>query len=180
MRAVFLKGERIFLGPLSKKLDLKTYASWLNDPETTLYMGSGKFPSTVEGLKKYIDLYNNSRDGMLLGIFTIKNSRHIGNISLHMIDWRSRNGEIGIVIGEKKAWGQGYSTEAIKLVVWHAFNKLNLHKLYAGMIDGNEPSWRAFKSCGFKKEGLLEEHFYLNGKYLDCFRVGLLKKDFKC
>ena len=176
MRPVFLNGKRIFLSPLSKKLDLKTYASWLNDQETTLYMGSGRFPTTIESLKEYIDLYNKSKDDILLGIFLSKNSKHIGNITLHMIDWRNRRGAIGIIIGEKRARGKGYATEAIKLVVRHAFDKLNIHKLYAGTVEGNEASRRAFKSVGFKEEGLLKEHFYLNGKYLDCYRMALFNK----
>ncbi len=179
MRPIFLESKRIFLSPLSKNLDLTSYASWLNDQETTLYMGSGRFPVTIEGLQDYIDTYNKSKDGMLLGIFIKKSSRHIGNITINSIDWRNRHAEIGIIIGDKKSRGKGYATEAIMLAVEHAFNKLNLHKLCAGMIKGNKASRKAFKKCGFKEEAVLREHFYLNREYLDCCRLGLLKAEFK-
>ena len=75
--------------------------------------------------------------------------------------------------------GKGYATEAIRLVADHAFNKLNLHKLNTGMVKCNEPSKRAFEKVGFKVEGILKEHFYLNGQYLDCYRMGLLRKEFR-
>jgi len=179
MRSVFLKGERIFLSPLSPKNDLHGYSSWLNDQDTTLYMASGRFPATIESLRKYIEHYNTSKDGMLLGVFLKKNKKHIGNITLHMIDWRNRHGEIGIIIGDEKARGKGYATEAINLIVKHAFDKLNLNKLYAGMIEGNEASRKAFKKIGFKGEGIFKEHFYLNNRYLDCYRVALLEKDYR-
>lgn len=179
-RVIFLKGGNVVLSPLSKEEDsLHDYAQWLNDQETTLFMGSGRFPVTIDGLKNYIDTYNNGKEGTLLGIFSKRTSKHIGNITLHLIDWRNRNAEIGIVIGDKKSRGKGYATEAIRLVAGHAFNKLNLQKIYAGMIKGNEASKRAFEKVGFKIEGVLREHFYLKGKYFDCYRMGLLKSEFK-
>jgi [ribosomal protein S5]-alanine N-acetyltransferase len=175
MRPIFLEGKRVFLSPLSQKHDLKAYECWLNDQETTLYMGSGRFPVTIKGLKEYIESFNKSKEGMLLGIFLKKSAKHIGNITLHMIDWKNRNGEIGIIIGDKKSRGKGLATEAIQLIVEHAFAKLNLHKLYAGMIESNEASKKAFMKCGFKEEALLKEHFYLKGEYLDCHRMGRIR-----
>jgi ribosomal-protein-alanine N-acetyltransferase len=178
MRSVFLKSRDIFLGALSRKEKLDGYANWINDQETTLFMGSGRFPLDNEELKDYIKMYTNSKDGMILGIFLKRSSRHIGNITLHQIDWRNRNAEVGVIIGDRRVRGMGYATESIRLVAEHAFNKLNLWKLYSGMIKGNEASKKAFEKVGFKVEGILKEHFYLNGKYLDCFRMGLLKTEF--
>lgn len=178
MRSVFLEGRDIFLGALSRKEKLEGYADWINDQETTLFMGSGRFPVDNEELKDYIKTYRNSKDGMILGIFLKRSSRHIGNITLHQVDWRNRNAEVGVIIGDRRVHGKGYATEAIRLVAEHAFNKLNLRKLYAGMIKGNEASKRAFEKVGFKVEGILKEHFYLNDKYLDCYRMGLLKNEY--
>ena len=177
MRALFLEGRNILLGPLSGKEKLESYAQWINDQETTLFMGSGRFPANKEDLRDYIESYSRSKDGMILGIFTKKNKRHVGNITLHLIDWRNRNAEIGVLIGDKKLRGKGYATEAVRLVADHAFNKLNLRKLYTGMVKVNEASKRAFEKVGFKVEGILREHFYLNGKYLDCYRMGLLRSE---
>ncbi len=177
-RPIFLESKNIFLSPLSKEDNLEDYTSWINDQETTLFMGSGKFPISVDDLKNYIDSYNNSKDKMLLGIFLKKSSEHIGNVTLHLIDWKDSHAEIGILIGNKKTRGKGYATEAISLIADHAFNKLNLHKLYTGMIKENDASKRAFEKVGFKVEGILREHFYLCGKYLDCYRLGLLKDEY--
>jgi ribosomal-protein-alanine N-acetyltransferase len=179
MRPVFLAGKNIFLSSLSKEDNLDEYANWINDQQTTLFMGSGRFPVTVDDLKDYIDSYRNSKDGMLLGIFLKQKDRHIGNITLHQIDWRNKFGEIGIMIGDKISHGKGYASEAISLIVDHAFNKLNLRKVYTGMVQGNEASKRAFEKVGFKMEGILKEHFYLNGEYLDCYRMGLLAKEYR-
>ena len=179
MIPVFLGSKNIFLGPLDKEYKIQDYATWVNDQETTIFMGIGRFPINIANLENYIDIYNNSKDGMLLGIFVKKPSKHIGNITLHQIDWRNRYAEIGILIGDNKYRGKGYAAEAISLVSDHAFNKLNLHKLYAGMVKSNKASIRAFEKAGFKVEGILREHFYLNDEYLDCYRMGLLKSEYK-
>lgn len=178
MRPIFLEGKNIFLSPLSKEDIPGGYAEWLNNQEITGFMESGKFPVNIDNLSNYIDAYNSSNNDILLGIFLKKQSRHIGNITLHKINWRNRHAEIGILIGDKRAWGKGYATEALTLIVSHAFNRLNLHKLYAGMVKGNEGSKIAFEKIGFKVEGIFREHFYLNGKYHDCYRIGLLESEF--
>jgi len=114
-----------------------------------------------------------------LGIFLKKPIKHIGNITLHQIDWKNRCAEIGIFVGDKQSRGKGCAVQAINLIADHAFNKLNLHKLYTGMTKVNEASKRAFEKVGFKIEGVLREHFYLNGEYLDAYRMGLLKDEYK-
>lgn len=178
MRAIFLQGKKMFLSPLLKDDNLDDYATWLNDKETTLYMGSGRFPSNNDSLKDYISSFINNKNGILLGIFLNTNAKHIGNITLHQIDWSNRFAEIGIIVGDKEVRGKGCAQEAISLIADHAFNRMNLRKVYAGMVHGNEASKKAFEAVGFKVEGILREHFYLNGKYLDCYRLGLLKKEF--
>ena len=47
------------------------------------------------------------------------------------------------------------------------------------MVEGNKGSKKAFEKVGFKVEAVLREHFYLNGKYHDSYRLGLLRSEFK-
>lgn len=179
MRTPILEGKKIFLTGLTQKVDFEKYASWLNDQPTTLFMASGRFPVTVTDLKAYINHYMKLRNGMLFGIFLKKGKRHVGNITLHQIDYQNRFGEIGIILGEKSMRGKGIGTEAIRLVVEHAFLKLNLHKVGAGIVHGNVGSLKAFQKAGFKIEGALREQFYLNKKYLTVYRLGLLHRELK-
>jgi len=176
-RPVFLEGENIFLSPLSAEDELGTYCEWVNDQETTVFMGSGKYPLTVADLKNYIMSFQGSRNGMLLGVFLKKELKHIGNVTLQQADHKDRRAEIGILLGDKKARGKGYATETLGILARHSFNKLNLNKLTAGIVKGNDASQKAFAKAGFKVEGTLREHFYLNGEYIDCIRMGLLRRE---
>ncbi len=179
MKSKFLIGKHVTLGLIPERSDLSHYAQWVNDQETTRFMAVGRFPVTVQELRTYIRAYALNKNGLLLGIFLNKDKKHIGNISLNDIQWKDRHGEIGILIGDKRARGKGYGTEAIRLIVEHAFGCLNLHKLCCGMIRDNNASRRAFQRIGFKEEGILRQHFFVNGKYLDCFRMGLLRDEYE-
>ena len=178
LKTKFLVGRHVTLGVLSARTDFNPYAGWINDQDTVRYMAAGRFPAGVGELKAHVRAHAASKNGLLLGIFLNKTKRHIGNISLNDIKWKDRHGEIGLLIGDKRSRGKGYATEAIRLLVEHSFTCLNLHKLYCGMVSGNEASRRAFLRVGFKEEGLLREHFYLDGSYLDCHRLGLLRDNY--
>lgn len=178
MNAVFIKGELVNLCVLDPQSDLSAYERWVNDPDTTQYMAIGRYPLTARMLADYIKRYNASND-FLLGIFLKIDGRHIGNITLHYIDAQNKNAEIGILIGEKDCRGCGYGHEAVIALVSHAFNKLGLHKLTTGMIEGNIASQRMFEKVGFVQEGRLRESFYLNGRYYDCLRYGLISSEWR-
>ena len=56
--------------------------------------------------------------------------------------------EIGYWLGVPY-WGQGMMTEAVKLLLHHAFMDLEMPKVWAGYYDGNQRSKRVQEKCGF-------------------------------
>lgn len=67
----------------------------------------------------------------------------------------------------------GYATEAIRLISRHAFETLGLYKLTAGFYASNIASIKAFKSAGFKEEGLVKAGYFLKGKREDGIILGM-------
>lgn len=57
--------------------------------------------------------------------------------------------EVGYWIGEP-FWGQGLIPEAVRELVRHAFEDLNMATLWCGYFDGNEQSKRVCEKCGFQ------------------------------
>ena len=57
---------------------------------------------------------------------------------------------MGIIIGNKNYWGKGIATEAIKVAVNFAFNKMGLEELNLGVISENKPAIRVYEKVGFK------------------------------
>jgi ribosomal-protein-alanine N-acetyltransferase len=56
--------------------------------------------------------------------------KHIGDCSLFHIDYLSDNAEIGIMIGERKYWDQGYGADAILTFLHHIFQLSDLIPLH--------------------------------------------------
>jgi ribosomal-protein-alanine N-acetyltransferase len=63
--------------------------------------------------------------------------------------------------------GKGIMTEAVDLVVGHAFDTLLLHRVEAACIPGNAPSARVLEKAGFLREGLLHSYLRICGEWHD-------------
>lgn len=80
-------------------------------------------------------------------------NRAIGSVGLLIgknsnLDLPENEGEIGYWIGVP-FWGQGLIPEAVRELIRHAFDDLQLVRLWCGYFDGNEKSKRAQEKCGF-------------------------------
>lgn len=63
--------------------------------------------------------------------------------------------------------GQGLMSEALLLVVQHAFEVLKLHRLQAAYVTDNERSARVLKRLGFEHIGIAEQYLFINGAWRD-------------
>ena len=174
----FLVGERLYLRGLERADITGNWLQWFNDKEVTRYMLHGTFPTSVESHTEFYEHTIHSSNDIVLAICDKSTSAHIGNVGLHRIDWICRLAEFGIVIGEKAFWGQGYGTEATRLIVAHGFRRLNLHKIFLGVHAEHRAAISAYARVGFRQEALLKEEIYRDGCYFDKILMGLLASDF--
>ena len=82
------------------------------------------------------------------------NNKAIGAIELRLnghTDMTERDDEceLGYWIG-KPFWGQGLIPEAARELLRHAFEDINMNKVWCGYYDGNIKSKRAQEKIGFK------------------------------
>lgn len=101
----------------------------------------------------------------------------IGNCSYMNRDQSSRSSEVGIVIGDKRYWNQGYGTETMRLLLDHGFNNLNLHRIWLRVFATNPRAIRAYEKAGFIQEGRMREALYRNGKYVDILLMSALENE---
>ncbi len=149
------------------------YLKWMNDPQVTEYLVSGVREYSSEQLKDYIVAQNEDPDVLLMGVFLKKTGSHIGNVKLRGLTSPHRRADLGIVIGDKTLWGNGYATETIRRVTEYAFKKLILHKIEAGCMVNNTGSFKAFLKAGYCKEGLRADQFFLQGQWIDEVLLGI-------
>ena len=99
----------------------------------------------------------------------IDRDRHVGNIRLSSIHWRHARAEVALLIGSRAEWGKGIATAAIELVSRHAFDKLEMNKLTAGIIATNVGSRRAFEKAGYRIEATLRDHAVVDDRFCDTY-----------
>ena len=77
----------------------------------------------------------------------------IGTCGFARFDFENNSAEIGYVINPD-FWRKGYATEAVGKVIDFGFHNLNLHRIEARYIVGNEVSRRVMEKCGMVFEGI--------------------------
>uniref|UniRef100_A0A7C4S054 N-acetyltransferase n=1 Tax=Fervidobacterium pennivorans TaxID=93466 RepID=A0A7C4S054_FERPE len=75
--------------------------------------------------------------------------------------------------------GKGIGKLMLRKALEFAFKELNLHRITAEVYEYNERSLRLLESSGFKKEGILKEAKYHDGRYWDIIVMGLMEEDWK-
>lgn len=176
MEHPFIVGKKVYLRGLTKE-DLRgNMFQWANDSEVTHYMFTGHRPNHIELLEAEYERIIRSQTDIELAIIDKKTDTHIGNAGLYCIRWISRSAEFRIIIGEKKFWNKGYGAEVTRLLVDYAFNKLNLRKVLLGVNKEHRSAVKCYEKAGFKKEGILKDEIYRNGRYYDAVRMSIIRK----
>lgn len=173
---MLLYGSKVFLRRLQSS-DLGRTLDWVNDPEIMVIMGV-RGPRTQEMQQQWFDKVSLDHGEIVFAICVLESGEHIGNVSLDLIDPINRNARFAIFIGDNNMRGKAYGFEATKLAVEYGFFYLNLHKIYVKASQDYVAAIKIYKRLGFNEEGLLKEHEYREGNYVDKVCLGLLRKDF--
>jgi RimJ/RimL family protein N-acetyltransferase len=171
-----LNGERIRLDPLDSQ-DIPTYLKWLNDIDIIRFTGHHR-PLTKEEEEEWFTDLKKKVNGYRFAIIVKEEEKLIGNCGFD-VDWKNRVGHLGIMIGEKDYHSKGYGTEALKLLVNHAFNELNLNRMELNVYSFNPRAQKCYQKVGFKEEGRRRQAIYSLGKYHDDIVMGILKEEWK-
>lgn len=173
-------GNDIRLRALERE-DLPRCVAWLNDPEVTagLLMYTPLSLMQEEAwfekiLKHPVEEQPLAIEVLFKGIWT-----HIGIIGLDTITWQSRCAEVGIFIGEKPFWNQGWGTRAMRLMLKHAFSTLNLNRVKLFVYETNPRAIQSYKKAGFVEEGRMRQERFINGKYVDAVLMGVLRSEWQ-
>ena len=171
-------GERVRLRPIERD-DLPRFVEWFGDPEVRRHL-LVYLPFSLAQEERWFEnlLDRLERQEDLVLAIEAADGVHIGNIGLHGIDWKNRNGELGIAIGEKAYWDQGYGTDAIRTLLGLAFGEMNLHRVFLRVDADNGRGIRCYEKAGFQQEGTSREAVFKEGTYHDQYVMSILRSEF--
>ena len=172
-----LEGKLTNLRPLDST-DLERVYGWINDREVTRYLAA-RYPMSRKDEENWLDHAppNDYSEGLRLAIET-KDGVHIGNLDLTDVKPEDRKARMGVMIGEKDYWGDGYGTDAIVTLLKFGFHEMNLNRIWLHAFEFNDRAYACYLKCGFQEEGRLRQHYYAEGRYWDSIVMAVLRNEF--
>lgn len=170
-------GNRIVLREYRSE-DLSAIRAWVNDPETTRYLGNTyRKPETWEQTERKLEMrLNGDAGGEGFVIADKETMKYLGQCDLMMIDMPARRAELAIVLAPEGR-GKGLGLEAVRLLTGYAFQTLNLNRVWLKCAMENTAALKCYERAGFRVEGVLREDLFIDGRYQDACIMGLLRRD---
>ena len=168
--------DRVYLRALELE-DSTIIVKWRNDRKITDPLGGNTF--YVSGLREEEWVKNqilDDRRNVRLAI-CVSSGQLIGIVSLTQIDHLNQCAEFSIMIGEKTYWGKGFGRQATEMCLKHAFEELNLYRVYLSVRADNETALALYLKSGFVEEGTLRKSVFKNGERLDMKIMSILKEE---
>jgi len=157
---------------------LKDIFNLFADENVTRYYNL--LPLTVESeAQKFIDWYKNrfnDKLGIRWGISLKGEKNIIGTIGFNNFTKQHR-ANIGYDL-QTGYWNKGIMTEALSAVINFGFQQLEVNRIEAEVMQGNEYSEKLLTKLDFKHEGVLREWMFWNDKHYDMSMFSLLKTDY--
>ena len=158
--------------------DLERNTRWINDREVTRYLGR-RYEMSLAAEEAWLrDVTANpmSYERPYFAIET-KEGEHIGNTGLFDVKPEDRKAKLGIMIGEKAYWSNGYGSDALRTLLAFAFDEMNLNRVELDVFAFNERAIAAYRKCGFIEEGRRRQALYRQGAYHDVIVMGVLRAE---
>ncbi len=124
---------------------------WRSDPELATFDAVPALRMSRADFKRILerDLGHPYPRQLNLSIEAIRTGDHIGNCMFYDYNEYRAEAELGIMIGRKDYWGQGYGTEAITLFTDYLFSERGLKRIYLHTLKWNVRAQKSFMKVGF-------------------------------
>lgn len=160
--------------------DVEAFFEYYADPAVNQYILC-QIPSNLEETKRELSYWRNifyRNDGIYFAIADKKTDRLIGSIGL--TGYNSYQGRIEISYDlSKQYWRRGIMKKAIDAVTQYAFNEFDqkINRVEAFTATNNIASKNLLLKNGYELEGVLRQHRYHRGVYVDVFVFSILRQE---
>jgi ribosomal-protein-alanine N-acetyltransferase len=172
-----LKGNLIQLRPVRRD-DLDQVYSWHVD----IANRGDYYPTGVRSQSEFYRRFEESGfwgkdDGMLL--IVEQDDQIVGHIEFFKTVAYLDEYELSYQIYEPEKRGQGYTTEAVNLMVAYLFGRWKMNRIRLIIHRDNAASRRVAEKCGFTREGTARGAWYHQGRNHDVEVYALLRREWE-
>ncbi len=172
-----LSGTRITLRPITVADATPMFTS-LSDKESMRLTGT-QASFTFEQVEKYCQRIVTADNRIDLVITLKDDPAYLGEVVLNDIDWQNRSASFRIALAHEKLFGQGYGTEATRLIIDYGFKVLNLHRIELEVYDFNPRAQHVYEKVGFVKEGVRRDVLLWDGVYQSAITMSILAPEYQ-
>ena len=144
-----LRGARVVLRD-KRPGDAENDYRWRSDPE--LARLDVAIPLTMS-FERYLKLFEDQMKYPTPGShhYSIEtlDGLFIGNCMYYDLDTVNREAELGIVIGDRDYWSDGYGYDAVTTLLDHMFTVRDLKRVYLHTLEWNDRAQKSFSKSGF-------------------------------
>lgn len=175
-------GKLVRLAAVDTQRLAEAFSRWGRDSEYRRLLASNparlhSVKSTKAWLEK--DLEKGPPQILLFEIHTLEDDRLIGETGFDNIRWQHGETFIGIGLGERDAWGKGYGTDAMRVMLRYAFTELNLHRVSLDVFEYNPRAVRSYEKAGFQHEGRQRQFLLREGRRWDLIFMGITQPEWQ-
>lgn len=122
--------------------------------------------------------YSSNKDESLLWIIDI-NNHCIGSAGFHRISIEDHSATYRIGIYDHNYHSRGIGTEVTQLLLKYGFETMKWHRIDLRVLNYNLRGIHCYEKCGFKKDGLLRENAFIEGKYYSDIVMSILDYEYQ-
>ncbi|MBB4913775.1 GNAT family protein [Streptosporangium saharense] len=167
-----LYGSRVTLRPVGPE-HAEGLWTLINDPETARLTGSH---GVVD--RAAIALWCHTRadqdDRLDLAICAADDDAYVGEVVLNDLDAHNLSCNLRIALSGPEVYGRGYGSEAIRLMLHHAFTTTDLHRIELEVFTFNERAAHVYRKAGFVEEGVRRDALLWEGRWHDAVVMSVL------
>ncbi|MER7719985.1 GNAT family protein [Streptomyces flaveolus] len=160
-----LTGEKTVLRPFAEA-DAERMWEIVNDPEVVRFTFPPDSELTPERLQGWYGSRGAQPDRLDLAVTDPADGGLLGEVVLYEWDPANRSCTFRTLIGPRGR-GRGVGTEATRLIVGHAFERLGLHRVQLDVYGNNHRALRVYEKAGFVVEGVRREAAWRDGEWVD-------------
>ncbi|AWI26174.1 GNAT family N-acetyltransferase [Flavobacterium pallidum] len=150
------------------------------DPELMVFLGlDSEEKLAVEKEKFSKGLSTHNKSFRYFNILEKNEGKIIGWCGFHTWYMDHARAEVGYGLYDDAYKKQGIMTEALNYVIQYGFDEMQLHRIEALTATYNIASIKLLENSGFTTEGVLREHYLIDGKWEDSVVFSLLKNEIK-
>lgn len=162
-----------------KRQDLNDIYEYSANPKTSQYLlwyPHKSLEETSEHINIVLSRYKSGEFNDWAIVYK-STGKMIGTCGFTSIDEDNNSVEIGYVINPD-FWGIGIATEAVTKILEFAFKTLEVNRVEAKFMFGNEGSLAVMKKVGMKLEGYYRDSLFVKGRYRTIGIASILKREY--